>query len=315
MKHLGILVVYLALAAGTFAQESPVSVRLAGSSNQQGFPVLDIHVARQDQNLGAIHVRFPETIEARQATNNRQLKFYQDIRSPEWPAQLECEPILPVQWSGDESHQSYTMALDNGMKLEARADFVKDRVELSYTLKNDTTIPLRDIRIWSCIQFQSIPELADPLMERTSILLEDRFVLLREQIPTFQAYPKEAATNHRFSGYMTGVKPPWKENPTILPHPGHPNDMAKAIYFWYVPKPIARPVIATTSRSGAWTVCTIAPDAPGVWTNPGISCHHADPVVDACEPGESVTVKNQLRLVRGNILASSAFELEGDDGD
>ena len=64
VRLIGFLTVHVAMLAGASAQECPVSVRLNGRANSQGFPVLYIHLARQVESLATTYVRFPEALEA-----------------------------------------------------------------------------------------------------------------------------------------------------------------------------------------------------------------------------------------------------------
>lgn len=148
---------------------------------------------------------------------------------------------------------------------------------------------------------QLSPFLADPLMERTHCWTDSGFQLMRELVPGFQPYAKEKAVNHRFTAYLPGVPRPYEENPFIAPHPGFPDDPEQRVWFWTVTEDIPRAAIATVAKDGTWSVVTQGENALGVWTNPGISCHHADPIGAHLPPGGELTIANTIRFVEGRL--------------
>ncbi len=283
---------------------SPVAIRLEGTENAQHFPLLKIHLQRNGQDAGYVNVRFPEAIQATDTARRQVLKFYQDVWSPEWPAHLACEPVdLPVRWDTTDGRVAYTMQLDNGMVLHASATVTGAVVTLRYDLENHTPLTLEEVGIWNCIQMQLAPPLDDPLMDRTYCWTDRGFQLMRSLVPGFRPYTRDQAVNRRFSAYLPGIPKPYPENPYIVPHPGHPDDPDQRIWFWTVTNPIPRAAIATVSKDGTWAALTQGKGARGVWTNPGISCHHADPVGKPLPPKGRLTISNTLRFVEGSLPA------------
>ncbi len=280
---------------------------LEGTETSQGFPSLKIHLTREGESAGFLRVRFPEGIDASRAGDGRHLKFYQDLRSPAWPAKLEAEPLgLPVEWKGDQQDTGYVMKLDNGMVLQARARVEDSQVVLSYELENRTDVNLASLIIWSCVQLMQSPPLADFLMERTGFLVEGEFRLFRDLIPGFTPYSRDEAEYKRFAGYPAG-RIPSAPNPEAKPHPGFPDDRSKDNHFWYAPQPIEAEAIATLAQDGTWAVATAGERVPSVWTNPGISCQHADPGGRPCKPGATISVTNSIHVIEGGADAVTAF--------
>jgi hypothetical protein len=302
------LVLLLRAQANPQDEASPaMELKLEGTQTPQGFPSLRIHLTRHGEDAGFVRVRFPEGIDANRSGDGKHLKFYQDLRSPAWPAELETEPVkLPVEWTGDEQDTRYVMEFDNGMLLRARARAEDRRVVLSYELQNGTDVDLANVTIWSCVQLMHSPPLADFLMERTGVLVEEEFRLFRDLVPGFTPYSREQAQYQRFAGYPPG-RVSGGPNPEVKPHPGFPDDRGKDNYFWYAPQPIEAEAIATLSRDGTWAVATVGKGANSVWTNPGISCQHADPAGGPCGPGATVSVTNSIHVIEGGEEAVTAF--------
>jgi hypothetical protein len=284
-----------------------MKLRLEGGETAQGFPSLKIHLTREGEDAGFLRVRFPEGIDASRAGDGKHLKFYQDLRSSAWPAKLEAEPLgLPVEWTGDEQDTGYVMKLDNGMVLRARARVEDSQVALSYELANLTDVDLASLISWSCVQLMQSPPLADFLMERTGVLVEGEFRLFRDLIPGFTPYSREQAQYQRFAGYPTG-RIPSAPNPEAKPHPGFPDDRSKDNHFWYARQPIEAEAIATLAQDGMWAVATAGRGVHSVWTNPGISCQHADPAGIPCSPGATISVTNSIHVVEGGVSEVTDF--------
>jgi len=269
---------------------------------QGRFPSLLIHIKRDGHDEGSVLVRFPEMIEAWSPSAGKLLKFYQDNRDPAWPVDLECEPLnLPVDWQGDEKELTYTMQFDNKMTLTSQARVVGSEVFLSHTLYNGSGIDLEGLKMWNCVQLVQVPNLNDPLMERTALKVDGKFKLFRDTTPGFTPHQKSGAALRRFSAYMKGCARRHEENPFIAPHPGFPDDPSQSIYFWQAEPTIDAAVIATVSNDNSWGVATFSDKADNIWTNPGISCHHSDPSIASCPAGSTVVISNQLLFFEGNL--------------
>lgn len=266
---------------------------------QEKFPALRIHFKREDRPVDTLVVRFPEMIEARDAASGKTLKFYQDNRMPEWPVDLECEPLdAAPKWEGNETELGYTMRFDNGMLLHSTARVDGDALRLTHSLENATRRNLQNVRMWNCVQLITTPGFADRQMERTSVPIQGKRTLMRSQCPGSPPYTDEQAAYHRFLAYTKGAPRWFQESPSIHPHPGIPDDPEKATVFEQVTPDIDRPTISTTSRDGRWIIQTSARETQTVWSNPGITCHHSDEVVPACAPGKKARVHTTVRFLR-----------------
>jgi len=277
-------------------------IALEGSYFQgKEFPALRIHFTLEGRATNTLVVRFPEVIEATDADSGKVLKFYQDNRMPEWPVDLECEPTdRSPAWEGDATALGYAMHFDNGMVLKSRARVEGATVVLTHALENKTSLGLRDLKMWNCVQLIQAPDFADPLMERTSVLVDGRRQLMAGLCPGFEPYPKAKAVQQRFQAHTRGTPRWFTATRTELPHPGFPDDPDQAVVFWQVDPSIDRAVIATPSLDGDWMIATSGDGAKGVWTNPGISCHHADPTAPSCPAGGSAAVTVKVHFVPGD---------------
>ncbi len=256
-----------------------------------------VAMVRSGKDEGKLHIRFPEIIEAWSDKDQKNLKFHQDNRSPAWPVKLECEPLeLPVKWDGDLKNQTYVMEFDNGMTLTSSAKVEGSKVRFSHKLFNATDKELKNLKMWNCMMMTQIPNLGDNKMNRTSVKISEKKELIRGQIPECETIIETIKPErNRFSAFCDS-KLCCGENPRIIPHPGFPNDPDQTIYFWEVPDSIDEPEISTKSKDGSWGMATRSDNAPNVWTNPGIPCHHSDPTYPLCKAGETVEIKNEIEF-------------------
>ncbi len=311
MKYITLLLTALAAVAGcTSAQEvteeklvSDINVTIEGTDfHGNGFPALKIHINRKGVNEGSCFVRFPEMIEASEVKTDSFMKFYQDNRDPAWPVDLECEPLgLPVKWQGDDKSLSYELKFDNGMVLNSSARVEGTKVIMSHKLTNGTDMDLKDVKMWNCVQNVFLENINDPKMERTSTITAGEYELFKNMIPASKEYTDKVKPElQRFLGFKDLNSRSFKECPHVIPHPGFPDDPDQRIYFWESDKAIDVPIIATMSKDGQWGVATMSSQAPGVWSNPGISCQHADRAYPLCKAGETIDIVNQVVVFEGS---------------
>jgi len=311
MKSKPLLLMALSMVAGcTSAPEvkeeklvSNINVTLEGTNHHgNDFPALKIHINRNGVDEGSSFVRFPEMIEASDVKTGTFMKFYQDNRHPAWPVDLECEPLdLPVKWEGNDKKLSYEMKFDNGMVLNASARVEGTKVIMSHRLTNGTELDLKDVKMWNCVQNVFLENINDPKMERTSTITSGKYELFKNMIPASREYTDKVKPElQRFLGFRDLNSRGFKDCPHVIPHPGFPDDPAQRIYFWESDKAIDLPIIATMSKDGQWGVATMSSLAPGVWSNPGISCQHADRAYPLCKAGETIEIVNQVVVFEGN---------------
>ena len=249
-----------------------------------------------------VRVRLPESIEARIEGEESVRKFYQDIRSEDWPAVLACEPAgLPVSWQEEGAVQRYRLDLDNGCALEVRAEYQAPKAVLDYTFHNGIAGPLHQVQFCTCVQLQGVPALRDPLAERLAVAAGGKVQLLRALVPGFTPYQEGQAVEQRFLAFAEGLPPAYPDNPHVAPHPGHPEDPAQAIHFWQAAVPFSHPVIAGLSKDWMWGVRVYSRGAASVWSNPGISCLHSDPPPQDIAPGQSATFRTTVELFQTTV--------------
>lgn len=286
-------------------ENSSLDVTLKPYTFDKKFPALAIHISRNGQDEGFLYVRFPEIIEAWVPSAGKSLKFYQDNRFPEWPVDLQCEPLqLPVKWQGDEKMLSYTMDFDNGMSLTSSAHVIGTSVVLTHKLHNGTSLELNGLKMWNCVQLTTAPNLYDPFMERTNVLVNNEFQLIRDLVPNFEIWPESQKTHPHFFRAYRADSQRWyadDDNPHVSPHPGYPNDRSMDLTTWQVIPPVDMAILSTLSKDAQWGIATYSKKSKTAFCNASNTCHHADAAFEICKPGEIATITNKVLLFEQNL--------------
>ena len=287
-----------------------VRISLEGAYFYKGqFPALKIHIDREGHATNTLNVRFPEIIEATNKATGKRLKFYQDNRSPDWPVTLECEPLdRSPAWKGNARELGYTMRFDNGMVLTASAKTSGSEVLLTHTLDNATALELEAVTMWNCVQLFLAPEFKDRRMVRTAVPVEQALKTITGLCPGFSGYQESKAHLMRFLAFRKGTPHWYAVSPHVAPRPGHPEDPEQSVFFWQVEPSIDSATIATFSRDGELAVVTSSDEATMVWTNPGITCHHADASVPLCGAGATARVATRVRVTSKHSVGVQSRE-------
>ena len=276
------------------------NVSLRPTENDSGFPALWVDIRRNDESAGSVYGRFPERLDARSSAGES-LRLYKDNRSPEWPANLACEPVsMPVTWRTTDTSAGFDLEFDNRLCLSADATVTGNTIDFRYVLNNETGQDLERIRLDICVQGLHVPEINDPSSDRTGFPVRRGFKRVRELIPEFATSTSAATNGHRFYGYPLGTDEE-ATNPAITPHPGHPEDPSRAIYRWTAPGKIERPSIAIESKDGTWSIATSSATSARVWNNPALSCMHSSPEAESCRAEESIVMTNTVTVHEGGL--------------
>ena len=60
------------------------------------------------------------------------------------------------------------------------------------------------------------------------------------------------------------------------------------------------PMIATTSQDGSWVAATFSRHTGNVWSNPELTCQHADPELPLAHNGE-VQLEEKILIFKGSL--------------
>jgi hypothetical protein len=157
------------------------------------------------------------------------------------------------------------MELKSQVHMLARATLESDGVRYHYEFVNRSSVDYDMLQAISDPRlFQSI--FRDLRLERTYVHRKNGFELLASDMPARLTMPLDQWLPSRYlDSYTWAVPPPEKRAVKD-----------EGITYYNASRPVDEPFLATVSGDGKWIAATWNPDAGNVWTNPDLTCQHAD---------------------------------------
>jgi hypothetical protein len=204
----------------------------------------------------AILIIFPEHVTVREHGKSEAEHLYL------WrPGQQGNRPA----WRRVDQALEYEMELKGKVHMLARATLESDGVRYQYKFVNRSDVDYDMIQAISDPRlFQSI--FRDMRLERTYVHRKGGFELLASDMPARLSMPLNQWLPARYlDSYSWPVPPPEKR---VVKDEG--------ITYYNASRPVDEPFIATVSEDGKWIAATWNPETGNVWTNPELTCQHAD---------------------------------------
>ena len=249
----------LSVALSAEAQELVVTNRAGVRvqvDKENSNPSLKILLPGQPASDPGIEVLFPEHVTARPhgSTEAQHLYLFRPGRQRQTPL-----------WRLDGMTLEYKMPLEGGTLLTARATLEEDGVRYNYEFTSGSG-PAYDL-----IQAVTDPRMATELLrdirlERTYVHHSNGFDLLASEAPLRLTMPLREWLPNRFR-----VPFSWPVDANRV------EKQPDGITWYNKSRPVDEPFIATLSTDGKWIMATFAWDPGNVWTNPELTCQHADP--------------------------------------
>ncbi len=148
----------------------------------------------------------------------------------------------------------------------ARATLVEDGILFHYEFVNGGTIDYDMATAVTDPRFHAV--FYDPRLKRTYVHHKDGFALLASHTPERLTMPLTEWFPVRYLASYTAPIPS-----DLVQRPGD------GITYRYSPDRVDAPMIATLSEDGTWVAASFSRDPGNVWTNPQLTCQHADPQV------------------------------------
>lgn len=235
---------------------------LVGQENT--LPTLKIVLPGEPTSSRGIEILFPEHVTVREHGNSQAEHLYM------WsPGQKSERP----DWRQMGQSLEYTMDLKN-IRMIARATLEPDGVLFHYTFKNRSTID------YDLLEAITDPRLCtsrfrDVRLERTYVHRHGHLELLARDTPGRLSMPLDEWLPCRYLDSYTWPVPPAGKR--IVKDEG--------ITYYNASSPVDVPMLATVSQEGKWVAATCTLDVGNVWTNPELTCQHADPAVSLGSEG------------------------------
>jgi hypothetical protein len=240
---------------------------------------LRIHLPNEADSNQGIFVLFPEHVTAREHGKEDAVHLYlfgmgRQSTHPEWHRvgqSLEYEAELP-----------------QGISMKAQATLENDGIRYSYQFTNHSSVD------YDMMQAVTDPRMASPYfkdlrLERTYVHHRNGFELLAAETAERISMPLNQWLPNRYrASYTWSVE----AQRTTKGDDG--------ITFYNKSRAVDEPFIATQSTDGQWVVATFSYDPGNVWSNPELTCQHADPQV-ALHPGQTREYEVKTLVMRGTL--------------
>jgi len=262
--------------AQTFEIRNAAGVEMAVDA-QDTNPALMVTVPDGPVNDRSFKVLVPEhvTVRAHGESEAKHLYVFSPGTASEGPI-----------WTRDGNSLEY--AKDFGpIHFVARATLMDDGILFHYEFVNrsatdyDMVTAVTDPRMHAVFY--------DPRLQRTYVHTSSGFELLANDAPERLTEPLSAWFPVR---YMASYTNPIPEDRVQRRSDG--------ITYRYRAGRIDVPMIATVSQDGSWVAATFSRDAGNVWSNPELTCQHADLEARLPHDGEAETEEKML-IFRGSL--------------
>jgi len=242
-------------------------------------PALRLVLPRQPVSQGILII-FPEhvTVQAHGASEAVHLYLWR-------PGDQGARP----PWRQVENSFEYEMELKSKVHMLARATLESDGVRYRYEILNRSDVD------FDMVQAISDPRLfpsifRDVRLERTYVHRKGGFELLASDMPARLNMPLNQWLPAR---YLDSYSWP-------VPALGKRVFKEEGITYYNASVPVDEPLIATLSEDGNWIAATWNPDAGNVWTNPELTCQHADSEA-TLKAGGTASLEVKTFVFRGTL--------------
>jgi hypothetical protein len=192
----------------------------------------------------------------------------------------------PPVWKRDGNSLEY--AKDFGsIHFVARATLKEDGILFHYEFVNHSSTDYDMVTAVTDPRFRAV--FYDPRLERTYVHTSAGFQLLAVDAPERLTEPLSAWFPVRYMASYT--------NPVPQDRVQRRSD---GITYRYRAGRIDVPMIATLSKDGTWIAATFSRDVGNVWSNPELTCQHADPEAPLAHDGK-VQVEEKILIFKGSL--------------
>lgn len=246
---------------------------------QDTLPALKILLPGQPESDPGILVLLPEHVTAREQGKSESVQLYRFS-----PGLQSGRPV----WRRVGQALEYEMDLSAAVRLIARVTLESDGLRFHYDLVNSSDTG------YDMIQAVTDPRMITPYfhdvrLERTYVHHSDGFDLVASETPSRLSLPLADWLPNRYRVSYT-----W---------PIEPNRVEKKEdnLTWYNKSRRAdEPFLATKSTDGKWIMAAFSGDPGNVWTNPELTCQHADPQT-SLKPHSQSSLDLKILLFQGTL--------------
>jgi hypothetical protein len=262
-----------------FALTDPTTGIHIEVSQQDSLPALKILLPGQPSSDPGILVLFPEHVTALERGKSEAVHLY--VFRP------GLEAARPVWRIGGQTFE-YEMNLQDGVHLVARATLEPDGIRFHYGFANRASTDYEFIEAVTDPRMFT-PYFRDVRLERTYVHHSDGFDLLASETPARLTMPLSEWLPNRY------------RVPYIWPVDRNRVEKKEDGLTWYnKSRRVDEPFLATRSTDGKWIMATYSAAPGNVWTNPELTCQHAD-MQTALKPNSASSTDLKILLFRGSL--------------
>ena len=258
----------------------PATGILVEVSQQDALPALKVLLPGQAPSDPSTRILFPEHVTALERGKSDAVHLY--IFRP------GASDAHPIWRRAGQSTLEYEMDLQSGVHLIARATLESDGIRFHYDFVN------RSGTDYAVIEAVTDPRMItsyfrDVRLERTYVHHADGFDLLASETPSRLTMPLSEWLPNRY------------RVPYTWPIERDRVEKKEDGLTWYnKSRRVDEPFIATKSTDGKWIMATYSVAPGNVWTNPELTCQHADMQVSLM-PNSQSTTELKVFLFQGTL--------------
>lgn len=255
---------------------SGLTIRVA---NEHADPSLWLSVSEGASGQDAVLVILPEHVTVRRRGTNEAEHLYL------WrPGQSGSRP----HWTQVRNALQYEAEFAPGIHFLSQVSLAPDGVLYHYEFVNRSDVD------FDSVQAVTDPRMISPLfhdvrLERTYVHGPQGFVLLASDIPERLTMPLDQWLPNRYR-----ISYSWPAEKTRV------QKQADGIAFLNASQRADEPVIATVSTDRRWIMATFSRNPGNLWTNPELTCQHADPEIALPRHSEGA-IEEKTLLFRGTL--------------
>ena len=242
-------------------------------------PTLWLSVPGEAAGQNAVLVLTPEHVTVRRHGANEAEHLYL------WrPGDHGARP----HWLHTGKALQYEVDLPSGIHFVARASLQQDGLVLHYEFVNNSDVD------FDSIQAITDPRMVSPLfhdvrLERTYVHEQGRFALLASDMPQRVNMPMNQWLPNRYR-----ISYSWPVQQARV------QKQPDGITFFNAQTRADEPFLATVSADAKWIMATFSRNPGNLWTNPDLTCQHADPDIPLSRHSKGV-VEEKVLLFRGTL--------------
>ncbi|HEV7675366.1 MAG TPA: hypothetical protein VGQ12_12615 [Candidatus Angelobacter sp.] len=258
------------------ANASGLTLRVA---DEHAAPALWLSIPGQPSGHDAVFILLPEHVTVRKHNTNEVEHLYL------WRS---GQAGSRSNWVRIGNSLQYTTDFQSGIHLLARATLEPDGVLYHYEFYNGSDIDLDSVQTITDPRMLS-PMLHDVRLERTYVHSPQGFVLLASDTPERLTMPLSDWLPNRYRISYT-----WPVNKT------RKERQEDGVTFYNASHRTDEPVIATVSTDHHWIMATFSRQPGNLWTNPELTCQHADPDISVPRHKTGV-IEEKMLLFPGTL--------------